>query len=47
MVTAMDDAVGMVIDSLKDNNMLDNTVVVFSSDVSKHLFHMRRNILVN
>ena len=37
MVTAMDDAVGIVIDSLRENNMLDNTLVVFSSDVSETL----------
>merc|ERR1712076_17300 len=32
MVTAMDDAVGMIIEKLKDTGMLDNTIILFSSD---------------
>ena len=32
MVTAMDDAVGEVVNSLKEEDMLDNTVIVFLSD---------------
>ena len=32
MVTAMDEAVGQVIKSLKDGGMLENTVIVFMSD---------------
>lgn len=32
MVTAMDDAVGVIVDSLKQSNMYDNTIIVFFSD---------------
>jgi len=32
MVTAMDDAVGIIIDKLKDAQLFDNTIIVFSSD---------------
>ena len=32
MVTAMDDAVGMIVEELKSNDLLDNTIIVFMSD---------------
>jgi len=32
MVTAMDDAVGVIIKALEDTNQLENTVIVFSAD---------------
>ena len=33
MVTAMDDAVGSIIEALKQNNLIDNTIIVFTADV--------------
>lgn len=32
MVTAMDEAVGQIVDALKEKRMLDNTLILFSSD---------------
>ena len=32
MVSAMDDAVGMIVEELKSNDLLDNTIIVFMSD---------------
>ena len=32
MVSAMDDGIGRVLSTLKDNNLLDNTLVIFLSD---------------
>ena len=32
MVTALDDAIGIVVDSLKENGLFDDTVIIFSSD---------------
>jgi arylsulfatase A-like enzyme len=34
MVTAMDDAVGEIVQTLRDAGLYDDTVIVFSSDVS-------------
>ena len=34
MVTALDDAVGKVVTSLKKNKMYKNTFIVFTADVS-------------
>ena len=33
MVTAMDDAVGEIVDALEQTKMLDNTIIVFTPDV--------------
>ena len=33
MVTAMDDAIGNVTDSLKRNGMFEDTLIIFTSDV--------------
>ena len=33
MVTAMDDAVGLVVEALKETNLIDNTIIVFTADV--------------
>ena len=35
MVSAMDDAIGKIIKKLENTGMLENTIVVFSSDVRK------------
>ena len=35
MITAMDEAIGNVTQALKENALLDNTLIVFTSDVSK------------
>ena len=32
MVTAMDEVIGDLVKSLKDNGMYDNSVIIFSSD---------------
>eukprot|EP00494_Astrolonche_serrata_P030097 UN30364 len=32
MVTAMDDQIGRMVETLKDNGKLDNTVIIFSTD---------------
>ena len=34
MITALDDAVGLVVDELKQKGLYDNTIIVFTSDVS-------------
>lgn len=34
MVTAMDDLVGNVTQNLKDNGLYDDTLIVFTADVS-------------
>ena len=34
MVTALDDAVGEIVEALKESQMYDNTIIVFQSDVS-------------
>ena len=34
MVSALDDAVGMVVEELKRTGMFDNTIIVFTADVS-------------
>ena len=34
MVTQMDDGVGRVVDALNETGMIDNTLIVFMSDVS-------------
>ena len=36
MVTAMDDAVGMVIEEMKTQGLFDNSIIVFSADVSNY-----------
>ena len=36
MVTALDEAIGRVISSLKKNGLYKNTIIVFSSDVSMY-----------
>lgn len=33
MLSAMDEAIGRVIQNLKDRGLYDNTVIIFSSDV--------------
>ncbi len=40
MVTAMDDAVGRVVDALKETGAYDNTIIVFTSDVRKKICHV-------
>lgn len=32
MLSALDDAVGVIYDTLKQNNMLSNSVIVFTTD---------------
>ena len=36
MVTAMDDAVGMVVEEMKSQGLFDNSIIVFSADVSNY-----------
>ena len=36
MVTALDEATGRVISSLKKNGLYKNTIIVFSADVSMY-----------
>ena len=36
MVTAMDDAVGMVVEEMKTQGLFDNSIIVFSADVSSY-----------
>ena len=38
MVTALDDAVGKIVTSLKKNKMYKNTFIVFTADVSTIFF---------
>ena len=51
MVTALDEATGRVISSLKKNGLYKNTIIVFSSDVSMHsdplikICHLRITVL--
>ena len=33
MTTALDDGVGLVIQELKNSRLMDNTIIVFTSDV--------------
>ena len=33
MVTAMDDAIGTIVQNLKDNGLYDESIIVFSADV--------------
>jgi arylsulfatase A-like enzyme len=33
MITAMDDGVGQIVDTLEASGMADNTIIVFTSDV--------------
>lgn len=37
-VTEMDDMVGRVIEALKKNNLLENTIIIYTSDHGEHLF---------
>ena len=32
MVSAMDDAVGKIVNALKEDELIENTIIVFSSD---------------
>lgn len=41
-VTDMDTSIGMIIDKLKELNILDNTYVIFTSDNGKGLLHDKR-----
>lgn len=36
MVTAMDDAIGVIIQGLKNLGMMENTIIVFTSDVCRN-----------
>lgn len=36
MVTAMDEAVGKIVDSLKVNGYWENTLLIFTTDVSNY-----------
>ena len=36
MATAMDEAFGEVVQALKDKGIYDNSVIIFSSDVSQY-----------
>jgi hypothetical protein len=42
MATVMDESIGNIVNALKDNDMYDNTIIVFTSDVS--ICHIRYNI---
>jgi len=37
-VTQMDDMVGRVVQSLKDNNLYENTIIIYTTDHGEHLF---------
>ena len=37
MVTALDDAVGKIVTSLKKNKMYKNTFIVFTADLSTYI----------
>lgn len=37
MVTGMDDAIGKVVSTLKEKGLYDNSIILFSSDVSFEL----------
>ena len=37
-VTEMDDMVGKVVQSLKDNGLFDNTIIIYTTDHGEHLF---------
>ena len=37
MVTALDDAVGKIVTSLKKNKMYKNTFIMFTADVSSYI----------
>jgi len=39
MVTAMDDAVGTVVAALRKYKMLQNSIIVFTTDVSTSKYH--------
>ena len=41
MVTAMDDEIGKVVQALIDTDKWDNTLIIFSSDVSIHALTLR------
>lgn len=43
LIEHMDDGIGKVIKSLKDNDLYDNTIIVFSSDNGGHLPDMPNN----
>ena len=43
MVTAIDEAVGQIVDALEGNGLADNLLLVFTSDVS--LLHANMRIL--
>ena len=47
MVTAMDDAVGQVVESLKQNNLFDNTIIVFTADVRKSTINLAQVLALN
>ena len=34
MATVMDESIGNIVNTLKDRDMYDNTIIVFTSDVS-------------
>ena len=36
MVTALDDAIGNLTNSLQQNGLMDNTIIIFTADVSFH-----------
>lgn len=38
-VTEMDDMVGRIVQALKDNDLYENTIIIYTSDHGEHLFH--------
>ena len=40
MVTAMDDAIGLIVNALKMKGIYDNSLIIFCSDVSIQYIHI-------
>jgi arylsulfatase A-like enzyme len=40
MLASMDESIGQIVKWLKENKLYDNTMIIFSSDVSLILWHI-------